>query len=159
MASKYEPIVDYLTKHRGQKLRMTFGEIERVLGFPLPAKSKHVRAWWSNNPNNNVMTAAWLAAGFKTEQVDVAGEVLTFAPNVENNGFSDMPQLQFHQAKAAGPVKSGATGPEPEGTTPAAEKKPYRHPAWGALAGMITLLPDVDLTEPSDPDWGKLDDE
>ena len=38
--------------------------------------------------------------------------------------------------------------------------KPYagkdgRHPAWGALKGMIHILPGVDLTEPAFPDWEK----
>ena len=36
------------------------------------------------------------------------------------------------------------------------EKKPGRHPAWGAMKGMITLLPDVDLTAPAYGDWKKL---
>lgn len=56
---------------------MTFAQIERVVGRQLPA-SKHHRAWWSNNASNNVMTRAWLAAGFRTERVDVAGEKLVF---------------------------------------------------------------------------------
>jgi hypothetical protein len=33
---------------------------------------------------------------------------------------------------------------------------PGHHPAYGALKGMITLLPNVDYTEPADPDWGKV---
>ena len=36
------------------------------------------RAWWSNNPSNNVMTKVWLAAGYLTEQVDVSARKLVF---------------------------------------------------------------------------------
>ena len=40
------------------------------------------------------------------------------------------------------------------------EKQPVaktkHHPAYGAMKGMITLLPGVDLTEPSYPDWKVL---
>jgi hypothetical protein len=75
-------------------------------------------------------------------------------------GFEEMAQAEFEHVSGKAPPPSSMKGhatvireADPAG------KKPYRHPAWGALAGMITLLPDVDLTEPSDPDWGKLDDD
>ena len=31
-----------------------------------------------------------------------------------------------------------------------------RHPAWGAMQGMIQIAPGVDLTEPAFPDWEKV---
>jgi hypothetical protein len=31
-----------------------------------------------------------------------------------------------------------------------------RHPLFGALKGMTFIPPGVDLTEPADPDWGKV---
>ncbi|MDQ0465326.1 hypothetical protein QO010_003113 [Caulobacter ginsengisoli] len=31
-----------------------------------------------------------------------------------------------------------------------------RHPAFGALAGMVRVMPGVDLTEPADSEWGSL---
>jgi len=30
-----------------------------------------------------------------------------------------------------------------------------RHPAYGALKGLIHIPPGVDLTEPADPEWGE----
>jgi hypothetical protein len=33
-----------------------------------------------------------------------------------------------------------------------------RHPAFGALAGTVRVMPGVDLTEPADPDWAGLYD-
>ena len=57
---------------------MTFREIEKITGAKLPPKAQHHRAWWSNNPDNNVMTKVWLAAGFESAQVDMEGRKLVF---------------------------------------------------------------------------------
>lgn len=75
--SKYDTLTFFLASVAGQSQRMTFSEIESVLGFALPASKKYP-AWWSNNPSNNSMTLAWLAAGFHTEQVDTEAEQVTF---------------------------------------------------------------------------------
>lgn len=75
--SKYAPLTDFLARTAGPEAPMTFAEIERVIGHPLPASKKYP-AWWSNNPGNNVMTRAWLAAGFQTERVDIAAGRLVF---------------------------------------------------------------------------------
>ena len=62
------------------------------------------------------------------------------------------------EAKGFGEMKQSDFTPHPmsadQATAPS--KKPYRHPAWGALKGMITVLPDVDLTAPAYEDWKKL---
>ena len=74
---KYEPLGLFLKNQTRDSVPITFAEIERILKSPLPA-SKESRAWWSNNPNNNVMTKQWLEAGYETEQVDIAAERLVF---------------------------------------------------------------------------------
>ena len=76
--SKYAPLTDFLRSRPYRELRCSFSEIEAALGFPLPPVARAHRAWWSNNGNNNVMTKAWLKAGFRAEQVDMAGESLVF---------------------------------------------------------------------------------
>ena len=57
---------------------MTFEEIEAVLGFKLPPRASTHRAWFSNNPTNNPMTVAWLAAGYKSANVDMENRKLVF---------------------------------------------------------------------------------
>ncbi|MBS0528378.1 MAG: hypothetical protein JSS22_03165 [Proteobacteria bacterium] len=57
---------------------MSFAQIERVIGFKLPPVAQRHRAWWSNSALNNVMTKAWLEAGFRSEQVDMAGGKVVF---------------------------------------------------------------------------------
>jgi len=62
LSSKYHPLTLHLHAQAGDRVRMTFAEIERVIGGKLPPSAAS-RAWWSNNPSNNVMTKAWLETG------------------------------------------------------------------------------------------------
>jgi hypothetical protein len=124
---KYEPLADFLKKQPSGEVRMSFTEIERVIGGKLPPKAQHHRAWWSNSPSNNVMTKAWLKAGFRSEQVDMAER-----------------KLVFRREKKV------------EGQNPAPAVKPGHHPLFGCMKGTITIPDGVDLTEPADPEWGEI---
>ena len=75
--SKYEPLTAFLQQSGQRSMRLSFVDIEDILGFALPA-SKQYAAWWSNSATNNTMTRAWLSAGYRTEQVDVSQERVTF---------------------------------------------------------------------------------
>jgi hypothetical protein len=127
--SKYVALRDYLETRTTEAVPMTFAEIEKVLGFKLP-KSQKYPAWWSNNPDNNVMTNEWLAAGYKTEQVDIEGRKLLF--------------------RRTRPPASKTADASPE------VRGPRRHPLFGWLKGTITIAPGTDLTAPADPDWGDI---
>jgi hypothetical protein len=76
--SKYDGLGEYLRRQTTDLVPMRFSEIEKIAGVALPPKAQHHRAWWSNNPSNSVMTKVWLAAGFRTEQVDMAQRRLVF---------------------------------------------------------------------------------
>jgi YD repeat-containing protein len=76
--SIYDPLKDHLAQQRTDEVPMTFDDIERVIGAALPKSAGKFRAWWSNNPTNNVMTQAWIGAGFRTERVDMPGRKLVF---------------------------------------------------------------------------------
>ncbi len=64
--SKYDRLRDHLAEAGGDNLLMTFGEIETLLGEPLPGSAELVQ-WW-HNPRSGVTRAerlpAWEAAGF-----------------------------------------------------------------------------------------------
>lgn len=125
--SKYTPLTEFLATQRTQEVPLTFRDIEKIIGCPLP-KSKQYPAWWSNNPSNNVMTPAWLAAGFKTERVDVASERLVFrrdgrTPTLGGSGSSGAPLAGFFEGVRA------------------------------RLGGTVRIAPDVDITEPTGVVW------
>lgn len=143
--SRYEPLRQYLAGSAAADLPMTFPEIERILGRPLPDSSRRHRAWWSNNPTNNVMTRAWLDAGYETSEVDMAGERLVFRRKRGNHSPSG----------STSPRPSGSRVPQAGAAPESPAPQPRRHPLFGILKGKFTLAPGTDLTQPADPDWGK----
>ena len=133
---KYQPLGDYLRQQGAELVAMTFEDIERIVGSKLPGKSQLHRPWWSNNPNNNVMTKVWLDAGYRTEQVDMAGRRLVFR--------------RVHPGKTNEPAsRPPAAAPEQDRRAPI-----RRHPLFGALKGLLRVMPGTDLTKPADPAWG-----
>ena len=128
---KYAPLKEFLVSNPGEHVPMTFAEIEALVGEELP-RSKMYPAWWSNNPSNNVMTKEWLAAGYRTESVDIVGEKLVF--------------------RRVNP----ATSPTYPGSVRPLQTHKKGHSLLGCLKGMLKIMPGVDLTQPADPDWDEL---
>jgi hypothetical protein len=75
---KYDPLENHLKAQTGESLQLSFAEIEAILDSRLPASARKFPAWWSNNSTNHVNAQAWLEAGFRTEQVDLAEETVVF---------------------------------------------------------------------------------
>lgn len=123
---KYEPLGDFLRGVYGDEVPMSFEEIEATIGRPLPPRAPSNRAWWSNNPSNNVMTQVWLDAGFRSEQVDIPGRRLVFrrttaAPPAARQGVEEGPGLLER--------------------------------LWSRLGGTVTIPEGVDITEPTGEVW------
>ena len=132
---KYEPLSAYLKSRYDEHVAMTFAEIEAVIGSKLPPSKLH-RAWWSNNPDNNVMTREWLDAGYETESVDIAGE-----------------KLVFRRVREAGtPLRQSGFGEEAQAEI-SSSARPL-HPGIGFMKGLIKIAPDFDVTRPfTDEPW------
>ncbi len=122
---KYANLGQFLREQKRSAVPMTFAEVEKVTGHPLPHSARYP-AWWSNNPSNNVMTKIWLEAGFKTEQVDISSKKVVFR-KVES------------EETAREAAVSGNEG---------------YYPFYGSMKGLIRIEPGVDITKPADPEWG-----
>jgi hypothetical protein len=127
--TKYQPLEAYLARSPAAETAMSFAEIEAVLGAPLPHTALTHRAWWSNNPSNNVMTRSWLAAGYRTERVDMVARTLV-----------------FRRADAVSPgPRRGVAAPPP--TSSLLER------LWRSLAGTVRAPDHVDLVDPVGDAW------
>lgn len=74
---KYTPLQRNLRAEPQSATELSFGDIEAILGFPLPPSARrHSAAWWSNEPATHVQARAWLDAGWKV--LWVKGEKVHF---------------------------------------------------------------------------------
>lgn len=136
--SKYGPLAEHLRESSQTTVHMTFDEIERVLGTQLPPSAFKHRAWWSNNPNNSVITSAWLEAGYKTANVDMPGRKLEFKKILLDGASSGI--------RNGRQVQDGAAGSK-------ARDGFVFSRVFGALKDTVTITPGTDLTSPVEEDW------
>ncbi|UYN99252.1 MAG: hypothetical protein KIT02_15230 [Devosia sp.] len=129
--AKYDKFREFLENANGRRLRLSFADIEKIIGQALPA-SKQYPAWWSNNTDNSVMTKAWREAGYKSAEVDVAGEAVSFV------------REENRRPEAAQPATTSS--------------RIARSPLLGSMKGTTFVAVGVDLTQPADPSWGKVYD-
>jgi hypothetical protein len=125
---KYEPLGQFLKQQKQTRIKMSFAEIERVIGTKLP-NSKSSRAFWSNNPDNNVMTKVWVDAGFETGDVDTTDGAVVF------------------KKKMSKPAKSNRHS-----------EKPFKS-IFGCLKGTFTFVPGFEPTLPaySKEEWIEIE--
>ena len=135
--SKYAALETYLLESGQEVVSMTFGEIEKIIGADLPPSAFKHRPWWSNNPSNSVITNSWLKAGYKTENVDMAGKKLVFVK----------------AAQYPPPPVSGAPALRDAAPAPVAVSEGFLSSVFGALKGTVTVKPGTDLTAPVEADW------
>lgn len=71
--SKYRKLHAYLCGLSGSEWKTSFGEIEPIIGFELPASARLHRPWWSNQRggNGHSQALAWTVAGWENAKVDM----------------------------------------------------------------------------------------
>lgn len=77
---KYEPLLRFLqSRSDSSSIRLSFGEIDEILGFRLPRSARDHQAWWSNTRQGHSHAAAWLDAGWRTGSLDLKSQSVSFA--------------------------------------------------------------------------------
>jgi len=77
--SKYEVLAAFFMAQPEDSLeiRLSFVQIEEVLGFTLPRTASVDRVWWAN-ARNYPPGSIWLSAGWKAKEVNLASGSVTF---------------------------------------------------------------------------------
>jgi CBS domain-containing protein len=79
--SRYAPLAIWLQSRPldRDRVRITFREVEEIIGGLLPASARKHRAWWANDPGGHVQSQQWLDAGWRVAQVNITEERVVFA--------------------------------------------------------------------------------
>jgi hypothetical protein len=79
-SSRYDPLRRYLAGRSEPVVHLSFAEIERIIGGPLPASARRHRPWWANERSgSHVHASAWMGAGRRTANVDLNSGAVDFA--------------------------------------------------------------------------------
>ena len=77
--SKYRPLHEFLKSLDEQERRMSFTEIERLIGQQLPPSARKHSPWWANyRSSSSRQSWAWLDAGWETCDLDFEAESVNF---------------------------------------------------------------------------------
>lgn len=74
---KYIELTSYLEKCGKDELRLTFSEIESILGCKLIDSAYEYPALWSNSESHSI-AFGWLNAGYNTRNVDILNQTVEF---------------------------------------------------------------------------------
>lgn len=77
--SIYDPLRERLSSLHVTTVRMSFEDIEEIIGHDLPPSSRKYPAWWGNNDQGGARhSSAWLNAGWRAEDLALEMEEVSF---------------------------------------------------------------------------------
>ena len=63
-ARKYQPLADYLAAQHADEVRLSFAQIEAIVGSALPT-SAYLRGWWWSKGAKRLAAQPWRAVGWE----------------------------------------------------------------------------------------------
>ena len=127
--TKYVPLEEFLKRQTKEEIRLGFQDVEKILGASLPRSASEHQAWWANDPSHS-QGKAWLAVGWKTENLNLSRRTVTFT-------------------RVSAPTSIVSAPPT----------APIVLDPWGALAGTVTIHDESALTSPIGEKWDAEGDE
>lgn len=79
--TKYSPLASYLRKQPTgvNKIKLTFDEVEAILGTALPPSAYTSRSWWANDSVGHVQSKEWLDAGWRVGYRNLSAKTVDFS--------------------------------------------------------------------------------
>jgi len=84
----YDPLYNFLKGLNVSQVKMSFVDVEQVIGTSLPKTARGRNQWWANEVNpksRHVQCHAWRDAGFDAE-VDLTAQKVVFRKTAKPKG-------------------------------------------------------------------------
>ena len=72
----YQPLTVYLSTCQADEVRLSFADLERILGQPLPPIA-YTATWWANT-YTKPPGRTWLTAGWRADARGIRARIVTF---------------------------------------------------------------------------------
>jgi hypothetical protein len=73
---KFEKLMNFFKQNQGNKIRLTYAEIEKIIGFKLCSSAYKHKPYWSPTKTHTI-TRSWLENGWKISHLEL-GEYIEF---------------------------------------------------------------------------------
>lgn len=97
--SKYYPLYQRFSQIEAETFTLTIDEIESHVEGQLPATARAKAVWWANRSKGGYQSQAWIKAGYRVDQVDLAQQRIRFKQF----------QAEYKIQREAGEIKWDAT--------------------------------------------------
>lgn len=80
--AKYDNLEEHLGGlDRAREHRLSFADLEQILGCPLPPSARTYQAWWANQRGAGHSQAhSWMGAGWHSVDLDLKAKQVSFKP-------------------------------------------------------------------------------
>ncbi len=78
MSKVYQPLGDFLDDQTGDRIALSFDQIEQIIHRNLPQSARTYDAWWSNSPVAGRHNEAWLKRGWATADLNRKSSTVKF---------------------------------------------------------------------------------
>lgn len=101
---KYDPLEKYLANYGKEEIIMTFADIERIIGFSLPASAVNHAEWWANESKDSSFHShakAWRSAGYQVRANRPERKVVFFKANTATQAAAKAPDPRTNKLEKA----------------------------------------------------------
>jgi hypothetical protein len=146
VAAKYHPLFEHLLYSGRGEMKLSFREIEAIIGAQLPPSARERAEWWSNSERGHSQARAWMRASYRASGIDLNGETVIFRlegwPEEYGKAGNMRPSI-----RAAGLQEKNQEHYEANVTSGAGQTA--QHPLFGIWKHKVTLLEGHDYTRPA----------
>ena len=87
---KFTGLTGYLEKCGKDEIKMSFSDIEKILGFRLKDSAYVHEPYWSNTKSHSI-AYGWLNAGYRSQHVDMAEQTIEFVKETRESRQNERP--------------------------------------------------------------------